>query len=152
MIALLTSLFAACAATSFAAWLVVAQRRLVAGVARRFLRLPRFEQALLVVAVCVTTVCAQKSGTNEVFNAEEEETGSRGEESLVGRDVLGTPNDNGSVIDATLPPRIPPRLRASQNSALKDASRRPPVSLSSARSRPARSSRKVLSLALRPCE
>ena len=80
------------------------------------------------------------------LNAEEEEIGRRGEESLVGRDVLGTPNDNGSVIDATLPPRIPPRLRASQNSALKDAFRRPPVSLSSARSRPARSSRNVLLL------
>ena len=76
-----TSLLLICAATTFAAALVVAQRRLVAGVARRFLRLPRFEQALLVVAVCVMTVCAQKSGTNEVsgaagdiFNAEVGET------------------------------------------------------------------------------
>ena len=91
-------------------------------------------------------VPAALNAEGEVSNAEEEEIGRRGEESLVGRDVLGTPNDNGSVIDATLPPRIPPRLRASQNSALKDASRRPPVSLSSARSRPARSSRNVLLL------
>ena len=56
----------ACAALSFAATLFVVQRRLVASVARRFARLPRCEQALLVVAVCVTTVCAQKSGVEKV--------------------------------------------------------------------------------------
>ena len=55
-----------CAAATSAAALVVAQRKLVAGVARRFVRLPRFEQALLVVAVCVMTVCAQKSGVEKV--------------------------------------------------------------------------------------
>ena len=76
----LTSLLTICAAATSAAALVVAHRRLVAGIARRFVRLPRVEQALLVVAVCVMTVCAQKSGTNGVFNAEEEEVGSRGEE------------------------------------------------------------------------
>ena len=73
----LTSILLICAAGMTLAWLVAAQRRFAAHVARRFVRLPRFEQALLVVAVCVMTVCAQKSGTNEVsgvsgdiFNAE----------------------------------------------------------------------------------
>ena len=64
MFALMTSLVLICAATTFAAALVVAQRRVVANVARRFVKLPRVEQALLVVAVGVMTVCAQKSGTN----------------------------------------------------------------------------------------
>ena len=67
---LTTSLLLICAATTFAAALVVAQRRAVERIARRFVRLPRVEQTLLVVAVCVSTVCAQKSGTNGVFNAE----------------------------------------------------------------------------------
>ena len=66
----MTSLLLICAATTFAAALVVAQRRVVERIARRFVRLPRVEQALLVVAVGVMTVCAQKSGTNEVSNAE----------------------------------------------------------------------------------
>ena len=89
MNALMTSLVLICAAMTFAAALVVAQRRLVASLARRFAVLPRVEQTLLVVAVCVMTVCAQKSGTNEVanaengiFNAEETESQRRGEESL----------------------------------------------------------------------
>ena len=84
---LTTSFLLICAATTFAAALVVAQRRFVANVSRRFVKLPRFEQTLLVVAVCVMTVCAQKSGTNEVtgvagnvFSAEEGEAQSRGEE------------------------------------------------------------------------
>ena len=77
---LTTSLLLICAATTFAAGLVVAQRRLVANIARRFLALPRVEQAPLVVAVGVMTVCAQKSGTNGVSNAEKTESQRRGEE------------------------------------------------------------------------
>ena len=62
------------------AWLFAAQRRLVARAARRFAVLPRVEQVLLVVAVGVMTVCAQKSGSKVVFNAEIAENGRRGEE------------------------------------------------------------------------
>ena len=87
---LLASLLLICAATTFAAGLVVAQRALVASIARRFVRLSRVEQTLLVVAVCVMTVCAQKSGTNEVAgavgaisNAEISEIWRRGEEDNV---------------------------------------------------------------------
>ena len=81
-------------------------------VARRFVRLPRVEQTLLVVAVCVSTVCAQKSGTNEVSNAEVGETQRRREEADQngGRAGSMTPPRNedesssvGRVIDATLP-------------------------------------------------
>ena len=79
----MTSLLLICAATTFAAALVVAQRRAVEKIVRRFVRLPRVEQALLVVAVGVMTVCAQKSGTNEVSNAENEESQRRGEEDNV---------------------------------------------------------------------
>ena len=52
-----------CAAGMTLAWIVAAQRRLVARAARRFVALPRVEQALLVVAVGVMTVCAQKQRT-----------------------------------------------------------------------------------------
>ena len=65
-----TDLSVFCAATTFAAGIVVAQRKLVANVARRFVRLPRVEQVLLALALGVMTVCAQKIGTNEVANAE----------------------------------------------------------------------------------
>ena len=76
----MTDILLACAAGLTLAWLVAAQRRLVARATRRFVALPRVEQALLVVAVGVMTVCAQKSGSNVVFNAEIEETQRRGEE------------------------------------------------------------------------
>ena len=98
-------------------------------------------------------VPAALNAEEEVSNAEEEEIGRRGEESLVGRDVLGTP------IASSASPRLS-NLRA--NTSLTGISpnpcnpwnpwlntlgpRRPPVSLSSARSRPARSSRNVLLL------
>ena len=84
---LATSFLLICAATTFAAAFAVAQGRTVERIARRFVNLSRVEQVLLVVAVCVMTVCAQKSGTNEVtnaengiFNAEETELQRRGEE------------------------------------------------------------------------
>jgi ABC-type Fe3+ transport system permease subunit len=84
---LATDILLACAAGLTLAWLVAAQRRRVARAARRFVSLPRVEQALLVLAVGVMTVCAQKSGTNEVvnaeggvFNAEITELGRRGDE------------------------------------------------------------------------
>jgi hypothetical protein len=97
MDALMTSLLLVCATMTFAAWLVAAHRRLVTHLARRFVALPRVEQVLLVLALGVMTVCAQKSGTNEVdrvagvsfsaengvFNAEISEIGSRGEENNV---------------------------------------------------------------------
>jgi hypothetical protein len=63
MNAILTSILAICAAVLTLVWLVAAQRRLVACAARRFAALPRVEQALLVVAVGVMTVCAQKQRT-----------------------------------------------------------------------------------------
>ena len=59
----MTDILLACAAGLTLAWLVAAQRRLVARAARRFVALPRVEQALLVVAVGVMTVCAQKQRT-----------------------------------------------------------------------------------------
>ena len=119
----LTSFLMICAATSFAVWLVVAQKSLVTNVMRRFVSLSRFEQALLVVAVCVTTVCAQKSGVEKVeveggggeranvFNAEKGESQRRGEVAdQNGRAESMTPPDEdddissvGRVIDATLP-------------------------------------------------
>jgi cellobiose-specific phosphotransferase system component IIB len=52
-----------CAAGLTLAWLVAAQRRLVARAVRRFVSLPRVEQTLLVLAVGVMTVCAQKQRT-----------------------------------------------------------------------------------------
>ena len=61
----LTSILLICAALLTLAWLLAAQRRLVADAARRFLALPRLQQVVLVLAVGVMTVCAQKSGTNE---------------------------------------------------------------------------------------
>ena len=91
---ILTSILLICAALLTLAWPVAAQRRLVAKAARRFLALPRLEQVLVAFAICILTVCAQKSGSNAVvnaegvgFNAEITELGRRGEESLVGRDV-----------------------------------------------------------------
>ena len=80
MLDLLTNVLLAGAAGTTLAWLVAAQRRLVAHFARRFLALPRLQQVALLLAVGVMTVCAQKSGSNVVFNAEIEETQSRGEE------------------------------------------------------------------------
>ena len=61
------------------AWLVAAQGRLVVSIARRFLALPRLQQMLAVFAICILTVCAQKSESNVVFNAEVLEKGRRGE-------------------------------------------------------------------------
>jgi hypothetical protein len=75
----LTSILLICAAGLTLAWLVAAQRRLVAYAARRFVRLPRLQQMLAVFAICILTVCAQKSGSNAVFNAEVLEKGRRGE-------------------------------------------------------------------------
>ena len=63
---LTTDILLACAAGLTLAWLVAAQRQLVVHLTRRFVSLPRVEQALLVLAVGVMTVCAQKSGTNGV--------------------------------------------------------------------------------------
>ena len=77
---LTTDILLACAAGLTLAWLVAAQRQFVARAARRFVSLPRVEQALLVLAVGVMTVCAQKSGSNVVFNAEIAENGRRGED------------------------------------------------------------------------
>jgi hypothetical protein len=68
-----------CAAGLTLAWLVAAQRRLVAHAARRFAALSRPRQMLAVFAICVLTVCAQKRGTNGVSNAEILEEGRRGE-------------------------------------------------------------------------
>ena len=53
---LATDILLACAAGLTLAWLVAAQRRRVARAARRFVSLPRVEQALLVLAVGVMTV------------------------------------------------------------------------------------------------
>jgi hypothetical protein len=61
------------------AWLVSAQRRRVVCAMRRFLALPRLQQTLVIFAICILTVCAQKSGSNVVFNAEVLEEGRRGE-------------------------------------------------------------------------
>ena len=66
----MTGVLLVCAAGLTLAWLVAAQRRRVARAARRFVALPRLQQVALVLAVGVMTVCAQKSGTNEVVNAE----------------------------------------------------------------------------------
>ena len=60
----LTSILLICAAGMTLAWLVAAQRRLAARLARRFLALPRLQQVALVLAVGVMTVCAQKQGTS----------------------------------------------------------------------------------------
>ena len=59
----LTSILLICAALLTLAWLVAAQRRLVARAARRFVALPRLQQVVLVLAICVMTVCAQKQRT-----------------------------------------------------------------------------------------
>ena len=75
---LVTDILLACAAGMTLAWIVAAQRRLIAHAARRFVSLPRMEQALLVLAIGVMTVCAQKSGSNVVFNAEIKESQRRG--------------------------------------------------------------------------
>jgi pimeloyl-ACP methyl ester carboxylesterase len=69
-----------CAAGLTLAWLVAAQRRRPAYAARRFVALPRLQQVLVVFAVCILTVCAQKSGSNVVSNAEITEEGRRGED------------------------------------------------------------------------
>ena len=61
----MTGIFLICAAGLTLAWLIAAQRRLVVHAARRFLALPRLQQVVLVLAIGVMTVCAQKSGTNE---------------------------------------------------------------------------------------
>ena len=90
----MTGVLLFCAMTLTLAWLFAAQRRRVARTARRFVALPRVEQALLVVAVGVMTVCAQKQRTENSeqltdvvaeasdsnFNAEILEKGRRGEE------------------------------------------------------------------------
>ncbi len=65
MLDLLTNVLLAGAAVLTLAWLVAAQRRLVVRLARRFLALPRLQQVVLVLAVCISTVCAQKTVTNE---------------------------------------------------------------------------------------
>ena len=59
----MTDILLVCAAGLTLAWLVAAQRRLVARVARRFVALPRVEQVALLLAVGVMTVCAQKQRT-----------------------------------------------------------------------------------------
>ena len=113
----MTSLLLICAVMTFAAALVVAQRRLVANVLRRFVKLPRVEQALLVVAVCVMTVCAQKSGTNGVVNAEVGETQRRGEEDLTAQ--RGSGLLTASTEEVIILPRSgeTPLLRSSEASA-----------------------------------
>ena len=104
---------------------------------RRCLRLflIYYEQMIVLMTslllICAATTFAAPLGIvpeenwGEVSNAEEEESLRRGDESLVGRDVLGTPNGNGRaesmtppdedddissvgrVIDATLPQAKP---------------------------------------------
>ena len=59
----MTGVLLICAAGLTLAWLVAAQRCLVACAARRFVALPRLEQALVALAVGVMTVCAQKQVT-----------------------------------------------------------------------------------------
>ena len=54
----LTGVLLFCAVLLTLAWLV-------AHFARRFLALPRLQQVVLVLAVCISTVCAQKTVTNE---------------------------------------------------------------------------------------
>jgi hypothetical protein len=60
---ILTSILLICAAGLTLAWLVAAERRLVAHAARRFAALPRLQQVAHVLAVGVMTVCAQKQRT-----------------------------------------------------------------------------------------
>ena len=79
MNAILTSVLLICAAGLTLAWLGAAQGRLVANAARRFAALPRLQQVLAIFAICILTVCAQKSESNAVFNAEISESGRRGE-------------------------------------------------------------------------
>ena len=67
---LITYVLLVLAAGLTTAWLFAAQRRLVVCATRRFVALPRVEQALLVVAVGVMTVCAQKSGSNVVARSD----------------------------------------------------------------------------------
>ena len=74
----LTSILLICAAGMTLAWLVAAQRRLAARLARRFLALPRLQQVALVLAVGVMTVCAQKQdreiielSNNRIIESEE---------------------------------------------------------------------------------
>ena len=70
--------------------------------ARQFLKLPRLQQALVVFAVCILTVCAQKSGSNAVVNAEISEEGRRGEkESAVQGGSGETPLLRSSVDSTT---------------------------------------------------
>ena len=111
MNALMMSLVLICAATTFAAALVVTQRRLVANVARRFVRLPRFEQTLLVVAFCVMTICAQKSGTNGVSNAE---NGASNVEGDVFNAEIGETQRRGEEVDqnGSYPPAKQPEVAA----------------------------------------
>jgi RHS repeat-associated protein len=139
MLDLLTNVLLAGAAGMTLAWFVAAQRRLVVCAARRFLSLPRLQQVVLVLAVCISTVCAQKTVTNEnaiielsnnriiesaeaeasnvlpaALNTEGTEVGRHGEE--VGRDVLGTPlTQETSAISNTSVLRAETTLASSAN-------------------------------------
>ena len=93
MNALFTMLLLTCMTTTFAAWLVVALRRPVAQLSRRFLSLPRTTQAALIFAVGVATAAAQKSGTEaNVSHAEAKCT----EEALLRREHLPKANPKGA--------------------------------------------------------
>ena len=80
----LTSILLICAAGMTLAWLVAAQRRLVARTARRFVALPRLQQVAFVLAIGVMTVGAQKkdreiielSNNRIIESAEAEASGS----------------------------------------------------------------------------
>ena len=105
MLDLLTNVLLAGAAGTTLAWLVAAQRRLVAHFARRFLSQPRLQQVVLVLAVCISTVCAQKTVTNE--NAIIESSNNRIIESAVaeasgsGVSHGGTEARSGEIIESS---------------------------------------------------
>ena len=109
---LATDILLACAAGMTLAWLMAAQRRRIARAARRFVALPRVEQALLVLSVGVMTVCAQKSGSNVVSNAEIAEDGRRGEEEIStnqsGSGVSPLQNEEGNILSRSGETPLPP--------------------------------------------
>ena len=100
---LFTKLMLAGACLSALAWAVVAQRRTVRRISDAYLRLSHVQRALVLLALVICTVHAQKPSTNDVegvtgTNEVETVGGGGAADQVVGCDVLGAPQPSANVL------------------------------------------------------